>query len=106
METHEEAFLEDIVTHPGDDAPRLVFADWLDEHGEADRAEFIRLQCRHGQGGQGDRARLRREGDLLTRHEAAWRAELPALEGVTWEDFARGFVESVFVESVDVFLDQ
>ena len=42
--THEEAFLEDIVAHPDDDAPRLVFADWLDDHGDADRAEFIRLQ--------------------------------------------------------------
>jgi uncharacterized protein (TIGR02996 family) len=29
-----------------DDAPRLVLADWLEEAGEADRAELIRLQCR------------------------------------------------------------
>src|SRR5262245_34838074 len=34
---------------PGDVAPRLVVADWLEEHGdEVDRAraEFVRLQCR------------------------------------------------------------
>src|SRR5262249_10795928 len=34
-----------ILAAPDDDAPRLVFADWLDEHGEPDQAEFIRLQC-------------------------------------------------------------
>jgi uncharacterized protein (TIGR02996 family) len=38
------AFLADIVAHPEEDAPRLIYADWLDEHGESDRAEFIRLQ--------------------------------------------------------------
>lgn len=27
---------------PYDDAPKLVYADWLEEHGEADRAKWIR----------------------------------------------------------------
>ncbi len=40
------AFLADILAHPADDAPRLIFADWLEEHGgEPERAEFIRVQC-------------------------------------------------------------
>ena len=39
------AFVRDICEHPGDDTPRLVFADWLDEHGQEERAEFIRVQC-------------------------------------------------------------
>src|SRR5262245_31359864 len=43
--THEEAFLEDIAEHPDDDAPRLVYADWLDDHGHGAKAEFIRAQC-------------------------------------------------------------
>src|SRR5215218_7287428 len=34
-----------VLASPADDAPRLVLADWLDEHGQPDRAEFIRLQC-------------------------------------------------------------
>ncbi len=34
----EPSFLADILEHPDDDTPRLVFADWLDDHGEADRA--------------------------------------------------------------------
>jgi uncharacterized protein (TIGR02996 family) len=40
----EDGFLQEIIAHPEDDAPRLVYADWLDDRGEADRAELIRLQ--------------------------------------------------------------
>jgi len=45
------AFLKAVHTQPDDDAPRLILADWLDEHahsrnGYAARAEFIRVQCR------------------------------------------------------------
>src|SRR5262245_37079412 len=40
----EEGLLQEIVTHPEDDAPRLVYADWLEDHGQPQRAEFIRLQ--------------------------------------------------------------
>jgi uncharacterized protein (TIGR02996 family) len=39
-------FLEAIGDEPDDDTPRLIYADWLEEHGEPERAEFIRLQCR------------------------------------------------------------
>jgi uncharacterized protein (TIGR02996 family) len=34
-----------ILASPEDDAPRLVYADWLDENGEPERAEFVRVQC-------------------------------------------------------------
>lgn len=34
-----------ILADPADDGPRLVFADWLDEHGQEEYAEFIRLEC-------------------------------------------------------------
>jgi uncharacterized protein (TIGR02996 family) len=40
-----EPFMRAIVDQPDDDAIRLVAADWLDEHGEPERAEFIRVQC-------------------------------------------------------------
>lgn len=30
---------------PDDDAPRLIYADWLQDHGDEARAEFIRVQC-------------------------------------------------------------
>lgn len=35
-----------IIVHPGEDTPRLAYADWLDENGDPDRAAFIRVQCR------------------------------------------------------------
>ena len=41
----ENAFLQAVLADPEDDAPRLIYADWLDEQGEGERAEFIRVQC-------------------------------------------------------------
>lgn len=43
--TPHDAFLESIIAAPDDDAPRLIYADWLEENGEPERAEFIRVQC-------------------------------------------------------------
>jgi uncharacterized protein (TIGR02996 family) len=39
-----ELLLRAICAAPDDDLPRLVAADWLDENGEPERAEFIRVQ--------------------------------------------------------------
>ena len=46
LEDH-EAFLRAIFDAPDDDTPRLVYADFLEEQGELDRATFIRLECEH-----------------------------------------------------------
>lgn len=43
--TERAAMLLAIQADPGDDTPRLAFADWLQENGEPERAEFIRVQC-------------------------------------------------------------
>jgi uncharacterized protein (TIGR02996 family) len=43
--TDRDALIRCILESPNDDLPRLIFADWLEEHGEAARAEFIRVQC-------------------------------------------------------------
>jgi uncharacterized protein (TIGR02996 family) len=40
-----EPFLAAINANLDDDTPRLVFADWLQENGDEDRAELIRIQC-------------------------------------------------------------
>lgn len=40
-----EAFLRAIFDTPEDDTARLVYADFLQEQGDEDRAELIRLQC-------------------------------------------------------------
>jgi uncharacterized protein (TIGR02996 family) len=42
--TTAECLLAAVLDRPEDDAPRLAYADWLDEHGEPERGEFIRVQ--------------------------------------------------------------
>ncbi len=42
--TDRDALLRAICENPDDDAPRLIYADWLDEHGDPRQAEFIRVQ--------------------------------------------------------------
>ena len=37
------AFVQNLLAHPDDNDARLVFADWLEEHGEHDKAELLRL---------------------------------------------------------------
>jgi uncharacterized protein (TIGR02996 family) len=91
--THDDAFLQAILEDPDDDTPRLVYADWLDDHGRPERAEFIRLQCRLARlpAGDGRRQDLEaREGDLLGRHRREWLEPL----GDPWvsAEFRRGFV--------------
>src|SRR5262249_45696762 len=34
-----------IVAEPDDDLPRLAYADWCEEDGDPEYAEFIRAQC-------------------------------------------------------------
>ena len=41
-----EALLAAVLERPEDDAPRLVYADWLDEQGQTGRAEYIRAMVR------------------------------------------------------------
>ena len=71
------ALLEAARLEPHDDAPRLVLADWLDEHGEDARAEFVRGQLRLAPGapplGQEERQRLEeRCRFLVRRHGGGW----------------------------------
>lgn len=37
--------LHDICESPFDDAPRLIYADWLEDNNSPRQAEFIRAQC-------------------------------------------------------------
>jgi uncharacterized protein (TIGR02996 family) len=95
--THDEAFLKDIIEHPDDDTPRLIYADWLDEHGQPARGEFIRVQCELARLPEGDERRVvlaAREKDLLAAHAAEWTAPLAGW-GAETPEFRRGLVESV-----------
>ncbi len=96
------AFLRAIRDRPHDDLPRLVYADWLDEHGDPERAEFIRLQCALAAAPPGGRdADRRRERALLMRHGRAWRRGQPQ-DGAG--PFFRGFVVPQLVMSAAEFV--
>jgi uncharacterized protein (TIGR02996 family) len=104
--TQEEAFIQDIIAHPDDDAPRLIYADWLDETGDpakAARAEFIRLQCAREQRRKidPDCPDEERERQLLAEFEKVWRSELSPI--INTEPFVRGFVSSISFETVASF---
>jgi uncharacterized protein (TIGR02996 family) len=94
----EHSFLGDVCDNPDDDAPRLIYADWLDERaapGDADRAEFIRAQCALAKlpATAPQRPDLeRRQQGLLAAHRATWEAPLRPLLGQRELTFERGFV--------------
>jgi uncharacterized protein (TIGR02996 family) len=96
--TQDEPFLQAIVASPEDDAPRLIYADWLEERGDP-RGEFIRTQVALARMGMDDQRWGRfmgRQSALLDEHRAAWLGESwnEALGGVR---FRRGFVHEVAI---------
>lgn len=85
-----------------DDVPRLIYADWLEEQGDTERAEFIRVQCELEP--MRDRYEIdraaelhRREDGLLSRHVEQWLGEMPwdwrNAEIGARAEFRRGFVD-------------
>lgn len=97
--THEEAFIQAIREAPSDDAPRLIYADWLEEQGQADRAEFIRVQCRL--------ARLTEEGtqksivsvqaeELLRKHWDEWVGPLRTIVGPWNSRYGEGWMRETY----------
>ena len=41
--TDNDAFIASIREHPDDDVRRLIYADWLEEHDEAAKGEYLRI---------------------------------------------------------------
>jgi uncharacterized protein (TIGR02996 family) len=99
--TEEEAFFAAIAANPDDDTPRLVYADWLEEHGDLERAEFIRLDIAHMHNASvrtnlsaAEYARqLARRAELLSRNREKWMETFREFIAPVWydEDFTRGF---------------
>ena len=78
---------------PHDDLPRLAYADWLDERGDAPRAEFIRVQCAVAKLDPWDDGRgplEKREAALRRKWGQGWKAGLPDAYRRT-AGFHRGF---------------
>lgn len=93
-------FLAAIIASPEDDTPRLIFADWLEEHGDAARAECIRGQIelvrQYGRETV-DPALQSRINALLWEHTQHWTDELPHMEEVRWLALERGFISGAEV---------
>jgi uncharacterized protein (TIGR02996 family) len=73
-------FWQAMIAEPDDDTHRLILADWLDDHGDSARAEFIRTQCALANLDPDDPTWIDlriREHRLLHEHRAAWLEECP-----------------------------
>src|SRR4051794_40494225 len=75
------ALMRAVIDRPGDDAPRLVLADWFEDNGEPARAEFVRVQLEIARSGEGGRARLEklavRERELYAARTPDWYEDVP-----------------------------
>jgi uncharacterized protein (TIGR02996 family) len=101
-----DALFAAILKHPDEDTPRLAFADWLDEHGDASYAKFIRKQIELAKVPEWDPLWIEaweHDRDALTGNgREEFVPKLP--EGLEWPaltDYRRGFlwhVESIGTE--------
>ncbi|HKB05654.1 MAG TPA: TIGR02996 domain-containing protein [Gemmataceae bacterium] len=108
--TEREALLEAVLAAPADDAPRLVYADWLDEHGEPAQAAFIRAQLELARQ-KPDTAEHDRVTesllDLWDRFLAELRPAVPSDLMLLPSDFRRGFpATAIQLPQVSAFRDQ
>ena len=95
--TPEQAFLADIQADPDNDTPRLIFADWLTDHGDP-RGEFIQVQCRLAAMTEDDpeyEDLMDRQGELLVQSRAEWLRPIAELARESHCLFRRGFAEDV-----------
>jgi uncharacterized protein (TIGR02996 family) len=86
----ERAFWESIREAPEDDVPRLVYSDWLEENGQPQRAELIRVQCQLARLPAYDeraQALWLRSHRLICTHRAEWVGPLEALATGRYSDW-------------------
>ncbi len=106
----EDALLAAIAEYPAEDTPRLMYADWLEEHGEHIRAEFIRVQVEIARAENLSQTEQNRTAPVYVRERvlnAVYRAELlgplAAAERAVDVYFHRGFISLVRLP-VEAFL--
>src|SRR5437762_1633184 len=94
--------LESVRGSPEEDAPRLVYADWLEEYGDAlqgARAELVRVQTALADPPDDRRQRRalwEREAALFKKHEKKWFAPLKVAMVKDWR-LDRGLVWHVTI---------
>jgi uncharacterized protein (TIGR02996 family) len=92
LATDFDALLRAVCERPDDDAPRLVYADVLEERGEVERAEFIRCQvelARLYERRPGHNAGTSTGGNPMPR----WREAIDALRERERELLASGIIQ-------------
>lgn len=93
-----DALLRAIGENPEEDTPRLMYADWLDENDEPERADFVRNQIALTVPDLPPAARhplVKKNVYYLNNWVPHWKAQLPRFEGIAWGDFNRGLIEEV-----------
>jgi uncharacterized protein (TIGR02996 family) len=71
----EDAFLRKILENPADDVTRLVYADWLQEHEEHAKSEFLRLTVEIDVVKKGTRGPIRQQlQELAAKLDTKWLA--------------------------------
>lgn len=96
MTTDYDQLLQSVLEAPEDDMPRLVMADWLEEHDQPEQAEFIRCQVEASQRlkvDKHDRKGLAMQERAIALHPKK------ALSLSSWlirSDYHRGFLSSVW----------
>src|SRR5262249_52097078 len=101
--SEQAGLLRALCEHPADDAPRLVYADWLDDHGQAAQADYIRSQIAPAQVPEHAALPLRGARRWRDRGATDPAPPLPPLpDGLRWPPFAyrRGF--PWVIEALDV----
>jgi uncharacterized protein (TIGR02996 family) len=98
-----------VAAAPDDDAPRLVYADWLIERGDP-LGELVALQCALAraeaadEGMEGEARAIERERALRRMNEDRWFGPLRAIAEAGWV-MRRGFVEHMTAWRARDFVD-
>ena len=109
MTTDGDALFRAICEQPWEDTPRLVYADWLEENGQPERAEFIRFQCEFP---KWDSSHPRFQ-ELMAKEKRFepyfrdWMKSLPRAKGIKWWErfWGRGFIDCITVASAKAFVE-
>lgn len=108
--TESDELKREIIAAPEDDLPRLIYADWLEENGQAARAEFIRSQIESTRAepfSPQARAAETKADRLREVHDRLWTRQLLGF-CIGMPQFRRGFIEHITVDPVSLvtFVDK
>jgi uncharacterized protein (TIGR02996 family) len=87
-----------------DVVPRLVYADWLLENGDAERGLYIQLSCRYMKLDEKDPSRhavLEEWRKVFERNKARWQKEL-AVVGILQPEYTLGSIEKLSLTAAEL----